>query len=125
MRVMHWREKVGVFCGFTLLPSACTPRALILCPFTRRHKMLPFSLHQKECTKSTKWYPFCKRAPFSTIYAAKQFPFSKRALFSTLFATYEAFMIEIRCLEATFSCKSYDLSDWYQSYISWIKQGKQ
>ncbi len=22
MRVMHWREKAGVFCGFTLLPSA-------------------------------------------------------------------------------------------------------
>ncbi len=21
MRVMHWREKAGVFCGFTLLPS--------------------------------------------------------------------------------------------------------
>ena len=34
-------------------------------------------------------------------------------------------MIEIRCLEATFSCKSHDLSDWYQSYISCKKAGKQ
>ena len=27
-------------------------------------------------------------------------------------------MIEIRCLKATFSKKSYDFSDWYESYIS-------
>ncbi len=39
-------------------------------------------------------------------------------------SSHEAFMIEIiRCLEATFSCKSYDLSDWYQSYISCKKPG--
>ncbi len=24
MRVMHWREKAGAFCGFTLLPSVAT-----------------------------------------------------------------------------------------------------
>ncbi len=37
--------------------------------------------------------------------------------------TPDAFMIEIRCLEATFSCKRYDLSDWYQLYSSCKKAG--
>ncbi len=34
-------------------------------------------------------------------------------------------MIEIRCLEATFSYKSYDLSDWYQTGISHLNDNKQ
>ncbi len=37
--------------------------------------------------------------------------------------THEAFMIEIRCLEGTFGCKSYDLSDWYRLYIGCKKAG--
>ncbi len=36
---------------------------------------------------------------------------------------HEAFMIEIRCLEGTFGCKSYDLSDWYRLYIGCKKAG--
>ncbi len=31
-------------------------------------------------------------------------------------------MIEIRCLEGTFGCKSYDLSDWYRLYIGCKKK---
>ncbi len=38
-------------------------------------------------------------------------------------STHEAFMIEMRCLEGTFGCKSYDLSDWYRLYIGCKKAG--
>ncbi len=45
MRVMHWREKAGVFCGFTLLPSvwsALHPNVRLLGPIYDMCAPIPY-----------------------------------------------------------------------------------
>ena len=44
-------------------------------------------------------------------------------IYLRLVTSHEAFIIEIRCLEGTFGCKIYDLSDWYRLYIGCKKAG--
>ena len=68
----------------------------------------------KRCIKNSMCPPGITREELAVLY-------SKLAEISRNSRAHEAFMIEIRCLEATFSCKSSDLSDWYQDY--WIGSG--